>query len=257
MAKQETGYRITIAFKGNHMQNQSKSYNQFFIMFAFGVLSGLVLITLATWADLEAAYYGFSRRASTPLSGFSCPVLMTATETNTVSLKLKNTTDGKISPTILVETSSPVAAFETTENLELAAGESTIAEWAVGPENLDLKRFIFAKALVYSSYPFPDRETTCGIYVLNLPGNGTIFTWGLVILSLLGMGIGLYGVHQFQGPVKRGADTFKQLLFLAIVVLFGFLSIYIGSWLLGILVLVVSILFVFISTGIVVGRHRV
>lgn len=238
------------------MQTQSKSYKQFFILFAVGVISGLILITLATWADLEAAYYGFSRRASTPLKGFSCPVLMTSNETNTVSLRLKNTTDGKISPTILIETSSPVTAFETTENLELAAGEQTSAEWAVGPENLDLKRFIFAKALVYSSYPFPDRETTCGIYVLNLSVKGVVITWVLVVVSLLGMGLGLYGVYQFQGPVLRGADVFKQLLFLATVILVGFLSIYLGSWLLGVLVLVVSILFVIISTGIVFGRNQ-
>lgn len=237
------------------MENQ-KRYTLSFIVFVVGAVSGLLLITLATWADLEAAYYGFSRRASTPLNGFSCPVLMTANETSTVSLKIKNTTDGKISPTILVETSSPVTAFEFMENLQLVAGEQVTRAWSVGPENVDLKRFIFAKALVYSSYPFPDRETTCGIYVLNIPGNGKVFTWILVVLNLLGVGAGLYGVYQFQYPVLRGVDIARQLLFLALVLLVGLIAVFIGSWLLGILVLVVAILVVLISTGLVIGRTR-
>lgn len=236
------------------METRSKNYNLFFFVFVVGALSGLLLTTLATWADLEAAYYGFSRRASTPLKGFSCPVLMTAGETNAVSLKIKNSTGGKISPTVLVETSSPVSANEFTENIELADGEQVTREWSVGPDNLDLKRFIFAKALVYSAYPLPDSETTCGIYVLKLPGNGVVFTWGLVLLSLLGMGIGLYGVYQTQGPVKGGVDVARLLLFFAIVVLLSLVAVFIGSWLMGLLLLVVSILLVLITIGIFIGR---
>lgn len=239
------------------METRSKNYNLFFFVFVVGALSGLLLTTLATWADLEAAYYGFSRRASTPLNGFSCPVLMTADETNVVSLKIKNTTDGKISPTILVETSSPVTANEFTENIELAVGEQVTHEWAVGPDNLDLKRFIFAKALVYSAYPLPDSETTCGIYILKLPGSGAVFTWGLVVLSLLGMGIGLYGVYQTQGPVKGGVNVARLLMFFAIVVLLALTAVFAGSWLWGILMLVVAVLLILISVGLFIGRARV
>ncbi|MBI3170563.1 MAG: hypothetical protein HYZ22_18940 [Chloroflexi bacterium] len=238
------------------MENQTKRHNLFLILFITGVLSGVILTTLSTWADLEAAYYGFSRRASTRLSGFSCPILMTANESNVVLLKLNNSTDGKISPTVLVETSSPVTAFEFTDNLELAAGERATREWAVGPENLDLKRFIFAKVLVYSAYPFPDRETTCGIFVLKLPGNGTVITWGMILLSLLGMGIGLYGLYQAQGPEQRGVDVARQLLFLSLIVLLGLVTAFMGWWILGIIALVISLLFVLISVGLLVGRSR-
>lgn len=239
------------------MENRSNRYNLFFFVFVVGALSGLLLTTLATWADLEAAYYGFSRRASTPLKGFSCPVLMTAGETNVVSLKIKNTTDGKISPTVVVETSSPVTAYEFNENIEIAAGEQVNREWTIGPDNLDLKRFIFAKALIYSSYPLPDSEITCGIYVLNLPGTGAVFTWGLVVLSLFGMGIGLYGVYQTQGPLRGGVDVARLLMFFTIVVLLSLTAVLVGSWLWGVLMLVVSILLTLISAGLFIGRARV
>lgn len=238
------------------MNNQTKKYNLFFIVFVIGAVSGLILTALSTWADLEAAYYGFSRRASARLSGLYCPLLMTADESNVVSLKINNTSDGKISPTVLVETSSPVSAFAFTENLELAAGESISREWSIGPGNQDLKRFIFAKALVYSAYPFPDRENTCGIYVLKVPGNGTVIAWGLILLSLLGMGGGLYGVNQTRGPEKRGVEVARQLLFMLIVVVVGLVTVFLGWWLLGIFVLVIALLFTLISIGIVIGRGQ-
>lgn len=236
------------------MENKTKRYNLFLTLFILGAVSGLVLTALATWADLEAAYYGFPRRASARLSGFSCPILMTANESNVISLKIKNPTDGKLSPAIRVSTSSPVTAFEFTDNIELAAGESATREWSIGPENLDLKRFIFANALIYSSYPLPDREMTCGVYVLKLPGSGVIYTGLLVLLSLLGMGIGLYGVYQAQGPEQSGVDVARQLMFMTVIVLFGLVTAFIGWWLQGLLTLVISILFVLIAAGLFINR---
>lgn len=236
------------------MENKTKHYNLFLILFILGAVSGLLLTALSTWADLESAYYGFARRASARLSGFSCPILMTANESNVISLKVKNTTDGKLSPAIRVSTSSPVTAFEFTDNLELAAGESVTREWSVGPENLDLKRFIFANALIYSSYPLPDREMTCGIFVLKLPGSGGLYTTLLVLLSLLGMGTGLYGVYQAQGPEQSGVDVARQLMFMSVIVAFGLVTAFMGWWLQGMLTLVVAILFVLIAAGLLINR---
>lgn len=239
------------------METQTKNYRLFLILFAIGMVSGLTLTALSTWADLEAAYYGFSRRASAPLDGFRCPVLMTTGESNVVSLRIKNTTDGKISPSIQVETSSPVAANEFSENLELAPGESAEREWTVGPENVDLKRFIFAKALVYSAYPIPNRETTCGVFILDLPGNGTVIAWAMILLSLLGMGGGLYGVNRAQDRIKEageGLNSAQQLMFLSLIILLGLASVFMGSWLFGIVTLVVSLLFILIAAGLLIGR---
>lgn len=242
--------------KEKDMENQTKRFNLFLILFIVGAVSGLILTALATWADLESAYYGFSRRASARLSGLSCPILMTANETSTISLKVKNSTENKLSPIIRVETSSRVTAFEFTDRLELPPGESATRQWSIGPENKDLKRFIFASVLVYSSYPLPDREITCGVFVLSLPGVGGIYSWGLILLSLLGMGSGLYQVNKAQGPEQSGVDVARQLMFMAIIVLFGLVTAFNGWWIQGILTLVIALLFTLIAAGLLINRAR-
>ncbi|HRK90333.1 MAG TPA: hypothetical protein PK152_14445, partial [Anaerolineales bacterium] len=163
------------------MENNTFRYNLFLSLFVFGVVCGLTLIVLSTWADLEAAYYGFARRAGSGLRGLSCPVLMTRDEVNTITLKVTNPTDRKLSPAIRMEISSPAMAFLYSDYVELQAGESTVKEWEIGPENVDLKRFIFAKVLVYASYPVPDRENTCGVFIVDLPGRGAVIAWAMVL----------------------------------------------------------------------------
>lgn len=238
------------------MENQKTRFNLFLVLFIIGALSGLTLTVLSTWADLEAAYYGFARRAGSGLRGLSCPVLMTANETNAIRLTVTNTTEKKLSPAIRTEISSPATAFLFSNYVELQAGESVVQEWEIGPGNVDLERFIFAKALVYASYPIPDRENTCGIFIVDLPGRGAVITWGMVILSLLGMGSGLYGLRQVHDPERSGADTARQLMFLAVVVMLGLLTVYMGWWIQGILAIVVALLFSVIASGLMVNRAK-
>jgi len=242
--------------KETGMDTYKSKYNLFLVIFVIGVVSGLTLTVLSTWADLESAYYGFARRAGAGLNGLSCPVLMTSEETNAISLKVTNSTDRKLSPAIRMEISSPATAFLYSDYVELQAGESAMKEWEIGPGNVDLERFIFAKALVYASYPIPDQEGTCGVYIVDLPGKGITLTWALVLLSLLGMGVGLYGLSQDQGPERSGAELARQLLFLAVVVVLGLLTVYMGWWIQGVLVLVIALLFSVIISGLIVNRAK-
>lgn len=237
-----------------NMENQTSKFKLFLTIFIVGALSGLTLTVLSTWADLEAANYGFARRAGAGLRGLSCPVLMTSGEADTITLKVTNSTEQKRSPAIRTEISSPTTAFLFTDFVELQPGESTIQQWEIGPDNVDLKHFIFAKVLVYSFYPNPDREGTCGVYILGLPGRGVFYTWGMVALSLLGMGIGLYGLKQTQSPERSGTDIARQLMFMAAVVVLGLVTVYMGSWVQGILILVIILLFAVIASGLMVNR---
>lgn len=243
-----------IRFGKTDMETSKTRFYLFLAIFIIGTLSGLTLTVLSTWADLESAYYGFARRAGAGLKGLSCPVIMTRNETDTITLKVTNPEERKLSPAIRTEISSPAIAFLYSEYVELQPGESAVREWEIGPDNVDLKRFIFAKVLVYASYPIPDREGTCGVYIVDLPGRGIYFTWTLVIVSLLGMGIGLYGLKQINDQEGSGADLARQLLFLAAVVILGLLTVYMGWWLQGVLVIVIALLFSVIISGLVVNR---
>ena len=219
------------------------------LSYVVGVVLGLYLVVVSTWADFEAAFYGFSRLAEAGLRGFSCPVLIARDETSSISLRVSNTTDSMISPVIKTEISTSLVVQEFQEGLELAPGESKKLTWAVGPENIDLGNFIFAKALVFSAYPLPNREATCGVYVINLPGSGRVILSVLVVLSLMGMGWGLYGLNKTVRLNAWLENHIRAMLFLTLVIVVGMVVSFWGGWVPSILLLAVSLLLIIILLG--------
>lgn len=233
------------------MENQKSKINLYFIIYVIGVLAGLTLTLLATWGDLESSYYGFDRTGGARLSSLSCPILMSNTETSSFSIQVKNSTERNLSPSVKTNISSPLTPITSYEDIDLAPGETKTLAWTLTPENIDLNRFIFARAWVYASYPLPDREATCGVVVLPLPFNGSVATWGMTILSLLGMGIGLYGQKQVIGQAGS-ATSLSRFVLLSILVIVGILTGYFGIWLLGVVVLAISVL-----VGVTVIGHSI
>ena len=221
------------------------------IAFYIGVIFGLLLTGIASWADLEAASYGFDRTGGEMLSALDCPIIMTANETNSIAVNITNATDGKLSPSaksfITASWKAPVFSYQT---ITLAPGESKQVEWAVGPENLDLKYFILAYVRVYGYYPLPARENTCGIFVVNLPTNGAVITWTMVIISLLGVGVGLYGMTKLSG-IAPSPMVMLRIQLLAFLVAAGIISSYMGWWIPGVLVIVTSVLLTAVSVFVV------
>jgi hypothetical protein len=211
-------------------------------LLTIGILLSITLSVMSTWADFEAAFYGFSKQAKTPLSGLSCPILMGKNESKTISIEVTNQTSEAISPSIKMERSTSLAPDLTLEFIDLAPGESHSFTWKIGPGNLDLERFIFAKVLVYSAYPMPDQENTCGVFVLPVRGNGT---WILIIasiISVLSLTRGIYLLTKSDLPAKQT----RPVIFLAIVVLLNLAISFIGLWIPAIALLAITILMIFI-----------
>ena len=154
------------------MKTKSQSLLPALLSYMIGATIGLLLLGISAWADMEATFYGFDRLANAGLGGFQCPILMTRQETQSISLNISNPTDRRISPSVRTQISTPALPEQVTETIVLEPGQSQRLEWAVGPENIDLGRFIFAKTLLYSSHPLPSEEATCGIFILDLPGSG-------------------------------------------------------------------------------------
>src|SRR5262245_446390 len=80
-----------INIKETNMDQPKSSTTRFFAAFVLGGLLCVAVAVLATWADLESAYYGFDRRGSTPIRNLHCPILLNRRETGVVSVKLSNT----------------------------------------------------------------------------------------------------------------------------------------------------------------------
>ncbi len=164
-------------------------------------------------------------------------------------MTISNTTDDPIRPAVRTMISTPLASSESVEYIQLAPGESKKLEWEIGPGNIDLKHFIFAKAVVYASYPLPSQETTCGIYILDLPGRGMTILPVLIGMSLIGSGWGLYGIRKWGHPRGWLAKNNRSLAFLAVLVGLGLVVSLLGGWLPGVIVLVLVLLVITIQAG--------
>ena len=214
-------------------ENKKQRQPQFPVVVALaGILLGLLLSILAVWADYESTSYGFPRRAQAPLRGLTCPVFMGRNERATVSLKISNPTDRNLSPGVRTEISTAGEPVSEVEAIPLAPGEQRILQRTVGPGNVDLGMFIFVDALVYSVYPMPDRETTCGILVLPI-ANGTYPLILGTLLSMLFMAVGAYLLHKGDPPSGRS----RSLFFLVIATLLAMMLGYIGLWLAALLLI--------------------
>ena len=212
------------------------------LLFAIGVLIGLTTAILATWPDFEASSYEFARNTNTPLNGLMCPIIMNRNETGTVSLTVSNPTDRLLNPSVKTQISTREEPVSLLESLRLPPGESKKLEWSIGPRNIDLHYFIFAKALVYASYPIPNREATCGTFIIDLPFGGAAFLILMVTLSLTGMGSGLFILNRINQRRERAEMNLRPMYFLTVLVVLALIVSFIGWWIQSILVIVISIL---------------
>ena len=227
------------------MQKQKSTFH--YILYSIGILLGITLSTQSIWADYEAASYGFLRRAQAPFKGLSCPIFMTRDETQVIQIRLTNSTEKKISPSIRTEISTRVLLDSKLEFFELEPGESLLVERIINAENIDLGQFIFAKASVFSSHPLPDQENTCGVFILPMRGNGTVILIITSVISLIATIISLFLLNKNKAPKK----LVYPLGFIATAMVLAMTFSFLGLWIQGILMLVLVILTIFITFNIV------
>lgn len=209
-----------------------------------GILLGLLLALLAVWADYESTAYGFLRRAQASFGGLSCPIFMGRNESSMVSIGISNPTDRTISPSVRTEVSTPVEFDTKLEHIQLAPGEQMTLQRTIGPENIDLGMFIFVSTLVYSTFPLPDRQTTCGILVLPV-SNGTLLLILGTALSVLLMAAGTYLLYKNEWFVRRS----RSMLFMVATTVLAMVLAFMGWWLVAAILVVLSVLTLVIAVG--------
>lgn len=208
------------------------------LLFAAGMVVGVGLSVVAAWADLEAAYYGFPNLASASFNGLRCPILMAKDGTETVAVTISNPAKREISPIVAVRISTPALPERDSISIDIAPGESRRLEWAISSENVDLYKFVFVYALVYSSYPIPDKEATCGVFVVDAPVSGRTILIGAVALYALLTGIGLFLLTRSGLPRKK----LQPFIFLAGATFLLLVLSLIGNWIFAAMLLTVTIL---------------
>ena len=246
---------LTLHYKPNkysrdaNMDNSKPSFNPTLFIYILAALISVTVAVIATWSDLEAAFYGFDRRASTALQNLRCPILLNRNETGVISVRVSNTTDGKLSPSVRADFSSALTPISALDSVELAPGESKTLEWTIGPENIDLKRFIFSKVLIFASYPLPDREATCGTYIVDLPIPGRVLLSLMVALGLVGMGGGWLVLNRLKRQSARLEKALRPLSFLTIVIVLALAASLAGWWVQAVLLLAVTLITIFVTVN--------
>ena len=212
------------------------------LIFIFGVVCASTLTAALTWANLEAAFYGFQRTGSDDrLSGLACPALMTPYETGTIRISFANPTQQELTPVIRIDLSTPAVPDSSQEQINIQAGQTGLVTRPVSAANIDLGFFIFAKASSYSTSPLPTAEATCGTLILNvsfLNGAQIFGLWLGVGLLLMPLGLWLWSTDAALAD-HRSENAAKALALVALVGLFAGIQ---GQWLFGMLLLAVSVL---------------
>jgi hypothetical protein len=178
------------------------------------------------------------KRANAPFRGLSCPIFLGRNETGTISVRLSNSTDVPLSAGVRTEISALQEPVSNLEFVPLAPGERAIVQQTVGPENIDLRSFILVSASVFSMYPLPDREMTCGIFVLPVDGGSQLILILGTAMSLLLMSAGSFFLYKRD---SRGARS-RSVLFMVIATALALFFSFNGSWVLALLLIIMAIL---------------
>jgi hypothetical protein len=215
-------------------------------IFAVGAVLGIAFYGGAAWADLEAFLFHVESDADASLGSLSCPVVITSTESGTLSATFTNPMERPINPPVRTHISEGFVTLmrRIDDRPSLEPGERQRLEWTVTADDAAYGYLILARVFVKYPYPLPARTAACGVLVIDLPGwTGSQVTALVVAASFLCMlgGVGLR-VAVNRPLSGRILDATRAMMALAVVVLLGTISSFVGWWLLSGLLLMIALL---------------
>ncbi len=219
------------------------------IIFSVGALFGIALFGGAVWGDLEAVLFNTSMSGEATLKTLRCPVMITPKEPGTVSAAVKNSLDRSTEFMIRTHISHGYVTLmrEMTAKLPLDPGESERLEWTVTPEDAAYgNTLILVRVYLFGRYPLPSRRGSCGILVINTPHftGSQVFAF-ILVASLLGMAIGMGLWVVGNRPLSGlGLNVAHAMIGLAGTVLVGMIVGFIGWWIIGVIIFVITVILI-------------
>jgi hypothetical protein len=212
------------------------------LLFAAGILLGTLLTAALTWAGLEADFYGFQFLPADRFDGLTCPTLMSTHETGAILVQVNNPSKESVNPIIRLDVSTRGVPDTKQVQLKIEPGETRQFEQPITAKNIDLDFFIFAKAYRSASYPLPEANATCGILALDVPflnGQQLFNIWLALSLILIPLGLWMWSSSLQPEGAGRTSNAAKVL---AVIALGGLLVSLKGMWVLGVLLLALTLL---------------
>lgn len=228
------------------------------LLFSAGLLLGMALFGTLVWADFEAVLFNPGRRYDAPLRSLRCPVMITRSETGTVTASLTNPLDRSIDRYVRAHITDGYVTLmrEVDQSVSIASGERERLAWEVTADDAAFERFILVRIVVRGRYPLPSRQGTCGIFVVDVPYLTGEQVFGLVFTaSLISMGMGFGLWYRASEPLRaRGLQAARAMGMLASSVALGTIVGWLGWWLPGAIVFLITVLGVGVIIGYVLNR---
>lgn len=203
-------------------------------LFFIGLLLGMVILGIATMGDFEAYIFLPEVEGKSVLRTLNCPVVIDQSEVETVQVSLTNSTDNKITPAIWTHFSEGFVTIlrEERNNLTIQPGETQVVQWSISGDKATFGNWVLIKTYVYSQYPLPTSDASCGVFVADLKGlSGAQAYWFSVSASLVLMAIGVWiwaAKNRFKStPATR--EWLRSFMILGGIVLIGLVTTTIGS----------------------------
>lgn len=218
-------------------------------LFAAGFVVGFVVFAALVWADLEAAVFDTSIKGDKSLRTLRCPVLITEDEMGTISAAFHNPLDRPVNFFVRTRISDGFVTLmrEDKEILRVEPGATERLEWTVAADDAAYDMVVLVKVLLMGHYPLPSRQATCGVLTLDVPflsGRQIVALSIATSLVFMALGGGLWLASNRPLNEETQIGRARGMGALAASVLVGMLVGFVGSWLLGLIVVIVTALLI-------------
>jgi len=221
------------------------------VLFSFGVLLGMALMAITIWADLEASFFDadLASRGGESLKTLRCPILMTSSEMGVVTVTLENPADKPVELRLRAHITEGFVTLmrEVNATVPLEPGEKDRVELLLTADDVTYNWLVLVRVLQFRYYPLPSRQASCGVFVVDVPfltGSQLLaLTIVAILLCILG-GMALWALG--KRPLNRPAvATVRTMIALAVSLTIGVIVAFLGSWLLGVLLVAINLLLIF------------
>jgi hypothetical protein len=227
------------------------------VVYAAGVLIGLLFFGGSVWADFEAFLFAPATGASSNLTGMSCPLLISEHEAGEVVVKIRNASDQPVRRQVRFFNTSGFVTLVDQESqfIEIPANETGLARLTIFPQDAAFGRFILVRAYLFALYPIPAASGACGVIVFSLGelAGSQIVSLAVAFSGLL-MALGLALWVNYNRPLQgRRLTLANGMRALTVVIFGGIITSLIGWWIPGALFLLVAFLLTVILITLTLG----
>jgi hypothetical protein len=223
------------------------------LIFFLGYLVGVFLLGLSVMGDFESYQFFPSIIGEKFFKSLDCPVMMDESEVGTITARITNPIDSKITPSVWIHISEGLTTLvrEDRVNLTLQPGEAQTIQWSITKDDAAYGNWVLAKIFVYSQYPLPSTHGSCGVFTADFKGLTGKQAHILTIVTsafLMALGGGMWFISNRPMRGKATLNMRRSLIIMGTVASAGVITTLIGShlWFISAVIFIICALMILI-----------